>query len=181
MLRLACRQLLPDSGEVWLRPGARLAVLEQDIVSVADSTVGEVVTAGLRAGVPGLEDWEIPSRVATVLSQLSLDDSARLRHRLWVMRMAAEQLERVRDGRQRISQLVRQYREELFLASKQGTQLVFGATTIIELFRPCDRAMHQHDMRRTCDLACRGVHLEPVFFAAFLARVFERDLVGVPA
>ena len=77
MLRLACRQLLPDSGEVWLRPGARLAVLEQDITAVAASTVEEVVTAGLRAGAPGLEEWEIPSRVATVLSRLSLDGEAR--------------------------------------------------------------------------------------------------------
>jgi ATP-binding cassette subfamily F protein uup len=77
MLRLVCRQLLPDSGEVWLRPGARRAVLEQDIVTVAHSTVDEVVTAGLVAGSPGLEDWEIPTRVATVLSQLSLDGEAR--------------------------------------------------------------------------------------------------------
>ena len=77
MLRLTCRQLLPDSGEVWLRPGARLAVLEQDIVAVAHPTVDEVVTAGLIAGSPGLEDWEIPTRVATVLTQLSLDGEAR--------------------------------------------------------------------------------------------------------
>jgi ABC transport system ATP-binding/permease protein len=77
MLRLTCRQLLPDSGEVWLRPGARLAVLEQDIVAVEHSTVDEVVTAGLIAGSPGLEDWEVPTRVATVLTQLSLDGAAR--------------------------------------------------------------------------------------------------------
>jgi ABC transport system ATP-binding/permease protein len=77
MLRLVCRQLLPDAGEVWLRPGARRAVLEQDIVAVAHSTVEEVVTAGLIAGAPGLEDWEVPTRVATVLSQLSLDGEAR--------------------------------------------------------------------------------------------------------
>ncbi len=77
MLRLVCRELLPDAGEVWLRPGARRAVLEQDIVAVAHSTVDEVVTAGLIAGSPGLEDWEIPTRVATVLTQLALDGEAR--------------------------------------------------------------------------------------------------------
>jgi ATP-binding cassette subfamily F protein uup len=76
MLRLVCRQLLPDAGEVWLRPGARRAVLEQDITAVAHATVDEVVTAGLIAGAPGLEDWEVPTRVATVLSQLSLDGDA---------------------------------------------------------------------------------------------------------
>jgi ABC transport system ATP-binding/permease protein len=76
MLRLAMRQLQPDSGEVWLRPGARLAVMEQDIVAVRQDTVWEVVEAGL-AGETHLEDWEIPTRVATVLSQLGLDGDAR--------------------------------------------------------------------------------------------------------
>jgi ATP-binding cassette subfamily F protein uup len=76
LLKLARRALLPDSGEVWVRPGTRLAVLEQDIVNVADATVEEVVTAGF-AGTEGLESWEIPSRVATVLSRLQLDADAR--------------------------------------------------------------------------------------------------------
>jgi ATP-binding cassette subfamily F protein uup len=75
LLRLTHRQLLPDSGEVWMRPGARLAVMEQDIVAVAQTTVDEVVAAGLE-GHSHLEDWEIPTRVATVLSQLGLDGEA---------------------------------------------------------------------------------------------------------
>ena len=76
LMRLVTRAQLPDAGEVWLRPGARLAVLEQDIVAVAAATVEEVVSAGL-ADDPLLEDWEIPTRVATVLSQLNLDGEAR--------------------------------------------------------------------------------------------------------
>jgi ATP-binding cassette subfamily F protein uup len=76
LLKLARRVLLPDAGEVWLRPGTRLAVLEQDIVAVPDATVDEVVSAGL-ADIGGLEDWEIPTRVATVLSQLQLDGEVR--------------------------------------------------------------------------------------------------------
>jgi ABC transport system ATP-binding/permease protein len=76
LLRLVTRAQLPDAGELWLRPGARLAVLEQDIISVADATVEEIVTAGLAAD-PLLESWEIPTRVATVLSQLGLDGEAR--------------------------------------------------------------------------------------------------------
>jgi len=75
-LRLACRQLLPDSGSVWLRPGARIAVMEQDIAEVAEATVRQVVEAGL-AGLDGLEDWEIPTRTEIVLSQLGLDGDAR--------------------------------------------------------------------------------------------------------
>jgi ATP-binding cassette subfamily F protein uup len=76
LLRLVNRQQLPDAGEVWLRPGARLAVMEQDIVSVSSATVDEVVSASVTAHA-GLESWEIPTRVATVLSQLALDGSAR--------------------------------------------------------------------------------------------------------
>jgi len=76
LLRLVNRQQLPDAGAVWLRPGARLAVMEQDIVSVTNATVDEVVTASVTAH-GRLESWEIPTRVATVLSQLGLDGSAR--------------------------------------------------------------------------------------------------------
>jgi ATP-binding cassette subfamily F protein uup len=75
LLRLVTRAQPPDTGEVWLRPGARLAMLEQDIVAVADATVEEIVSAGLAAD-PLLESWEIPTRVATVLSQLGLDGAA---------------------------------------------------------------------------------------------------------
>jgi len=74
LLKLACRKLLPDSGEVWLRPGTRLAVLEQDIVTVEDALVHDVVAGGLADA--GLESWEIPTRVATVLSRLQLDGEA---------------------------------------------------------------------------------------------------------
>ena len=75
-LRLACRQLLPDSGTIWVRPGARVAVLEQDIAEVASASVRDVVTAGLTGAAQGLESWEIPTRVEIVLSQLGLDGDA---------------------------------------------------------------------------------------------------------
>ncbi|HUG71793.1 MAG TPA: ATP-binding cassette domain-containing protein [Steroidobacteraceae bacterium] len=72
LLKLVRRLQAPDSGEVWLRPGTRIAVLEQDITAVAATTVEAVVAAGLD-DIEGLESWEIPTRVATVLSQLQLD------------------------------------------------------------------------------------------------------------
>jgi len=78
-LRLACRQLLPDSGIVWLRPGAQIAVLEQDIVAVPAASVREVVEGAFQtqanggSGAAALESWEIPTRVDIVLSQLGLD------------------------------------------------------------------------------------------------------------
>ena len=74
LLKLASRKLLPDAGEVWLRPGTRLAVLEQDIVTVEDALVHDVVAGGLADA--GLESWEVPTRVATVLSRLQLDGEA---------------------------------------------------------------------------------------------------------
>ena len=77
MLRLVCRQLLPDSGQVWVRPETRVAVLEQDIITVADAPVREVVTDGLAPIADRLEDWEIPTRVEIVLSQLKLDGDVR--------------------------------------------------------------------------------------------------------
>ncbi len=76
LLKLVAQVLRPDSGAVWLRPGTRRAVLEQDIVTVEHALVHEVVAAGL-AGLDGVESWEIPVRVATVLSQLGLDGEAR--------------------------------------------------------------------------------------------------------
>ena len=44
---------------------------------MAEATVDEVVDGRPVAGGSGLEDWEIPTRVATVLSQLALDGEAR--------------------------------------------------------------------------------------------------------
>ncbi len=76
MLRLACRQLLPDSGTVWLRPGARVAVLEQDITAVHDQPVREVVAAGLAPLAAQLESWELPARVEKILARLNLDGEA---------------------------------------------------------------------------------------------------------
>jgi ATP-binding cassette subfamily F protein uup len=76
LLRLVSGAQAPDAGEVWLRPGTRLAMLEQDIVNVADATVGEVVSAGATAHAQ-LESWEVSTRVAKVLSRLGLDGAAR--------------------------------------------------------------------------------------------------------
>jgi ATP-binding cassette subfamily F protein uup len=76
MLKLVCRQLRPDSGEVWVRPGARLAVLEQDIVAVEEATVEEVVAAALADQADSMDSWQLPTRVATILTQLSLDGTA---------------------------------------------------------------------------------------------------------
>jgi ATP-binding cassette subfamily F protein uup len=61
------------------RPGARVAVMEQDIAEVAEATVRQVVEAGLHG--LGLESWEIPTRTDIVLSRLGLDGEASLSRR----------------------------------------------------------------------------------------------------
>ncbi len=47
LLKLARGEALPDSGSVWVRPGARMAYLVQDIMALGDETVAEVVAGGL--------------------------------------------------------------------------------------------------------------------------------------
>ncbi|MEZ5458571.1 MAG: ATP-binding cassette domain-containing protein [Steroidobacteraceae bacterium] len=47
LLRLVSGAALPDSGAVWVRPGARVAMLVQDVGAVASGTVADVVAGGL--------------------------------------------------------------------------------------------------------------------------------------
>jgi ABC transport system ATP-binding/permease protein len=76
LLRLVGGEILPDSGVVWVRPGTRIATLAQDIVTVENTTVRAVVTAGLDDHSGSLDHWEIPTRVEITLSQLGLDGDA---------------------------------------------------------------------------------------------------------
>lgn len=70
LLRLVAGITRPDDGAVWVKPGARLAMLEQDLDLMTEATVLEVVTGGL-AGAPG-ESWEHSHRVDTIVSRLQL-------------------------------------------------------------------------------------------------------------
>lgn len=47
LLKLARSEAQPDAGTVWIKPGARLAYLVQDITALGDETVAEVVAGGL--------------------------------------------------------------------------------------------------------------------------------------
>lgn len=73
LLRLFAGLAVADDGEVWIRPGARVALLAQDLDSAPDATVREIVTAGLPAG---LDSWEIDHWVAAACSRLGLDLAA---------------------------------------------------------------------------------------------------------
>jgi len=108
LLRLLRGEAEADEGAIWIRPGARIAHLAQDISALSAASVVEVVSDGLpgqgralaeyeqlaQQGVPSSAErrrldelhheldagdgWQLRQRVATVLSRLQLDPEARL-------------------------------------------------------------------------------------------------------
>ncbi|MFN7271103.1 MAG: ATP-binding cassette domain-containing protein [Gammaproteobacteria bacterium] len=75
LLRLVSGGAVPDDGAVWLRPGAKLATLAQDLDAVHDGLVADIVRGGLPADAG--EDWETEHRVAAIMSRLGLDGERR--------------------------------------------------------------------------------------------------------
>ena len=75
LLRLVAGAVAPDDGSVWLRPGAKLATLAQDLDAVHDGAVADIVRGGLPVGAG--EGWETEHRVAAMLSRLGLDGGRR--------------------------------------------------------------------------------------------------------
>jgi ATP-binding cassette subfamily F protein uup len=75
LLQLITRNIVPDSGEVWVRPGARVASLAQEVSPASDQSVLDVVTGGAAAG--GIDgDWQAALQVDQVISRLELDRDA---------------------------------------------------------------------------------------------------------
>jgi ATP-binding cassette subfamily F protein uup len=72
LLRLINRESPPDSGEVWVRPGARVASLAQEVAAASESTVAEIV----RGGTATPEDWQAELAVDQVIARLGLDAQA---------------------------------------------------------------------------------------------------------
>ncbi len=75
LLRIISRELLPDSGEVWVRPGARIASLAQEVSPTSDTRVRDVVRDGVLARTPE-EEWQAQLQVDQVMSRLGLDGDA---------------------------------------------------------------------------------------------------------
>jgi ABC transport system ATP-binding/permease protein len=78
LLKLIAGSVAADSGQVWVRPGARVAHLDQEITASDDQLVSAVVSAGLVRNPQGLESWEASQRVERVMSDLGLDAAARI-------------------------------------------------------------------------------------------------------
>src|ERR1700728_1107731 len=56
LLKLLSREIAPDSGEVWIRPGSRAASLAQEVSPASDARVRGVLRAGV-AALGGGEEW----------------------------------------------------------------------------------------------------------------------------
>ncbi len=78
LLQLITRQIIPDGGEVWVRPGARVASLAQEVSPSSDVTAREVVMSGfgMAASGSGHEDWQAELQADQVISRLQLDPDA---------------------------------------------------------------------------------------------------------
>jgi len=75
LLKLIARQALPDAGEVWVRPGARVAILDQEVAPPSDETVRDAVMSGIGAA-DAHGDWQTDLQVDQVIARLHLDRDA---------------------------------------------------------------------------------------------------------
>ena len=76
LLQLITRQIVPDGGEVWVRPGARVASLAQEVSPASDALVRDVVMSGFEPGTVATGDWQAELQVDQVISRLKLDRDA---------------------------------------------------------------------------------------------------------
>jgi len=76
LLQLITRQIVPDAGEVWVRPGARVAGLAQEVSPASDQSVRDVVMGGFGAGGAADGDWQAELQADQVISRLQLDQDA---------------------------------------------------------------------------------------------------------
>jgi ABC transport system ATP-binding/permease protein len=75
LLQVICRNLLPDSGEVWIRPGARVASLAQEVSSGSEAVVRDVVLGRAEPGAPH-DAWQAELQADQVISRLALPGDA---------------------------------------------------------------------------------------------------------
>jgi ABC transport system ATP-binding/permease protein len=75
LLQLITRQLRPDSGEVWVRPGARVASLAQEVSPGSDALVRDVVFGGTDLKTSE-DDWHAQLQVDQVVARLGLNGAA---------------------------------------------------------------------------------------------------------
>jgi ABC transport system ATP-binding/permease protein len=75
LLKLLSREIAPDSGEVWTRPGARVACLAQEVSAASDARVRDVLRQGSSAHD---EEWRAQLDADQVGARLGLPGDARM-------------------------------------------------------------------------------------------------------
>jgi ATP-binding cassette subfamily F protein uup len=75
LLQLIARRIIPDSGEVWVRPGTRVASLAQEVSPGSEESVLEVIEGGV-APASSDGDWQARLQVDQVISRLHLERDA---------------------------------------------------------------------------------------------------------
>jgi ATP-binding cassette subfamily F protein uup len=77
LLNLFTRQVAADSGEVWVRPGAKVASLAQEVSQDTSDTVREVV---LRGAADAAHDgaWQGELQAEQIMARLGLQPTARI-------------------------------------------------------------------------------------------------------
>lgn len=73
LLKLLCGEVQPDSGQISLSPGVRLAMLPQDVPRDTGGRVREVVEQGLARAAEHLEAWQGQHQVDQILGRMDLD------------------------------------------------------------------------------------------------------------
>ena len=71
LLQVIARNLMPDSGEVWVRPGARVASLAQEVSSGSEAVVRDVVLGGVER-TTGDDDWQAELQADQVIDRKSV-------------------------------------------------------------------------------------------------------------
>jgi ATP-binding cassette subfamily F protein uup len=71
LLQLISKIRVPDSGEVWVRPGARIATLAQEVSAASETTVRDVVLGGVDLHAAD-DSWQAELQVDQVMSRLGL-------------------------------------------------------------------------------------------------------------
>ncbi len=72
LMKLLCRDILPDDGEMIHPPELKIARLQQDVPHDLSARIFDIVAEGLGAVAPE-DEWQIQWKVETVLSRLQLD------------------------------------------------------------------------------------------------------------
>jgi ATP-binding cassette subfamily F protein uup len=75
LLQVISKNLVPDSGEVWVRPGARIASLAQEVSSGSDAVVRDVVLGGAQPAAAE-DEWQSELQADQVISRLELQGDA---------------------------------------------------------------------------------------------------------